>query len=64
MGLGQYNNLGEYCDPYTASPVFLILLLATYVRGFMIKMTSGEGGGGARVGDHVGSFHSLRPFVY
>ena len=27
MGLGQYNSLGEYCGPHTASSVFLILLL-------------------------------------
>ena len=27
MGLGQYNRLGEYCDPDTASSVFLILLI-------------------------------------
>ena len=26
MGLGQYNSLGEYCDPHTASSVFLILV--------------------------------------
>ena len=26
MGLGQYNSLGEYCDPHTASSVFLILI--------------------------------------
>ena len=26
MGLGQYNSLGKYCEPHTASPVFLILL--------------------------------------
>ena len=26
MGLGQYNSLGEYCDPHTASTVFLILV--------------------------------------
>ena len=26
MGLGQYNSLGEYYDPHTASSVFLILL--------------------------------------
>ena len=25
MGLGQYNSLGEYCGPHTASSVFLIL---------------------------------------
>ena len=27
MGLGQYNGLGAYCGPYTASSVFLVLLL-------------------------------------
>ena len=27
MGLGQYHSLGEYCDPHTASSVFLILLI-------------------------------------
>ena len=26
MGLGQYNSLGEYCDPHTASSVFLVLV--------------------------------------
>ena len=26
MGLGQYNSLGEYYDPHTASSVFLILI--------------------------------------
>ena len=26
MGLGQYNSLGVYCDPHTASSVLLILL--------------------------------------
>ena len=26
MGLGQYNSLGEYCGPHTASSVFLILI--------------------------------------
>ena len=26
MGLGQYNSLGKYCGPHTASSVFLILL--------------------------------------
>ena len=29
MGLGQYSSIGEYFDPYTASSVFLILLLPT-----------------------------------
>ena len=27
MGLGQYNSLGEYCGPHTASSVFLILIV-------------------------------------
>ena len=27
MGLGQYNSLGEYCGPHSASIVFLILRL-------------------------------------
>ena len=26
MGIGQYNSLGEYCGPHTASSVFLILV--------------------------------------
>ena len=26
IGLGQYDSVGEYCDPYTASSVFLISL--------------------------------------
>ena len=26
MGLGQYNSLGEYCGPHTASSGFLILI--------------------------------------
>ena len=26
MSLGQYNSLGEYCGPHTASSVFLILI--------------------------------------
>ena len=26
MGLGQYGSLGQYCDPNTASFVFLILI--------------------------------------
>ena len=27
MGLDQYNGIGEYCGPHTASSVFLILVL-------------------------------------
>ena len=36
MGLGQYNSasLGEYCDPHTASSVFLILVYQeVFIRG-------------------------------
>ena len=29
MGLGPYDSLGEYCGPYTASPVFLIIIFMT-----------------------------------
>ena len=29
MGLGQYNSLGEYCGPHTASSEFLILIIMT-----------------------------------
>ena len=27
MGVGQYDSLGEYCGPHTASSVFLIIIL-------------------------------------
>ena len=26
VGVGQYNSIGEYCGPHTASSVFLILV--------------------------------------
>ena len=26
MGLGQYNSLGEYCGPHTASSVFFLVI--------------------------------------
>ena len=26
MGLGEYDGLGTYCDPHTASSVFLVLI--------------------------------------
>ena len=35
-GLGQYNSLGEYCGPHTASSVFLILI---HTEGIMIPRT-------------------------
>ena len=28
MGLGQYNRIGKYCGPHTASTVFLILCIS------------------------------------
>ena len=30
-GLGQYNSLGKYCGPHTASSVFLILICRTSI---------------------------------
>ena len=33
MGLGQYNSLGEYCDPHTASSVLLIFIHLAYIIG-------------------------------
>ena len=33
VGLGRYNGLGAYCGPYTASSVFLILVLLGHRRG-------------------------------
>ena len=35
MGLGQYNSLGEYCVPHTASSVFLILTVACDILPFL-----------------------------
>ena len=32
MGLGQYNSLEEYCNPHTASSVFLMLILPPMIR--------------------------------
>ena len=54
MGLGQYNSLGEYCDPRTASSGFLILfhfkvfvILLTRARcsSFFFSFFLGGGGG-------------------
>ena len=38
MGLGQYDDLGEYCFPHTASSVFLILVVTTSVIGLLPRM--------------------------
>ena len=32
MGLGQYNSIGKYCGPHTASSVFLILVFTLDVE--------------------------------
>ena len=40
MGLGQYNSLGEYCGPHTASSVFLILILQVIVEHHVRPMTA------------------------
>ena len=37
MGLGQYDGLGEYCGPHTASSVFLILLAMLQGRGWEVQ---------------------------
>ena len=50
MGLGQYDSQGEYCDPHTASSVFLILVLTPFeslyivfpVRRYEIAVHTGE----------------------
>ena len=36
MGLGQYNSIGEYCGPHTASSVFLILLYDHDMYNFLM----------------------------
>ena len=33
VGLGQYDNLGEYRDPHTVSSLFLILVFLDMVGG-------------------------------
>ena len=46
MGLGQYNSLGEYCGPHTASSVFLILIPLTDVTSkwpFLFAICSLQG---------------------
>ena len=37
MGLGQYDSLGEYCGPRTASTVFLILVIIFYYGDHVSK---------------------------
>ena len=42
MGLGQYNSLGEYCGPHTASSMFLILVfppIDKIVKGCAVEET-------------------------
>ena len=39
MGLGQYDSLGEYCDPHTASSVFLIITKICTQANFVIRNT-------------------------
>ena len=40
MGLGQYDSLGEYCGPHTASSVFLIVVWICEV--FYVTISIGE----------------------
>ena len=42
MGLGQYDSLGEYCGPHTASSVFLILLAAAVFTVFRRTLEVGD----------------------
>ena len=37
MDLGQYDSLGEYCDPHTASSVFLILTLDQNGKCYLVN---------------------------
>ena len=45
MGLGQYDNLEEYCDPHTASSVFLILFSLTLFFMSRDRTSSLQGSG-------------------
>ena len=36
MGLGQYEGIGEYCSPHTASFVFLMLVLIHFLHFNMV----------------------------
>ena len=40
MGLGQYNGLGKYCGPHTASSVFLILIFKLSENVHTLKDTA------------------------
>ena len=44
VGLGQYDSRGEYCDPHTASSVFLILifLIEETMRCTALVFTMGD----------------------
>ena len=42
MGLGQYNSLGEYCCPHTASSVFLILVCPDLLVLYLVVEVAGE----------------------
>ena len=53
MGLGQYNCLGKYCGPHTASYVFLILILYLECR-----VIPGEGDSSPQDGE--GGEHGLQ----
>ena len=41
-GFGQYNSLGEYCIPHTASSVFLMLILSCHEQA-LLQLRSRKG---------------------
>ena len=57
MGLGQYNSLGEYCGPHTASSVFLILVSRDHTFDFKKNQCL------KRNKDKVNDFNTIRVIV-
>ena len=53
MGIGQYNGLGAYCGPHTASEVFLILRRPAQLTQFVRELLTDDGQGEADPGKQV-----------
>ena len=64
MGLGQYKSLGEYCNPNTASSVFIILILCYDSfcpnNKTQIKLYVAFCQNGCQNGSRSNSFHGLQ----